>query len=178
MVAAVLLTLVLALVFGSLTVYANGRATLVSSVEAGPYKVDVSILPAQALVNNTHFSILVRSLADDAIVTQGTVLISGKAPELGTDFGPIPAPNDLAPQFFETNVPFDAEGDWLVTVTVSSDLGEGSAQLPMTVRQGGTSINWVLMAAIVVAILTSGIWIWDRVAGRRSRKDEPEADAE
>jgi len=174
-VAALPLALVLALVYGSLTVYANGRATLVTSAESGPYQVDVSILPAQALVNNTHVSILLRNLADDAIITRADVRISGAAPELGTDFGPMPAPNDLVPQFFEASLPFDVEGEWLVTFDINSDLGETSLQVPMMVRQGGASVNWILLAAIVVAILASGIWIWDRIAGRRSGKGDAQA---
>ena len=55
------------------TVEANGRATLVSSQEQGSYRIDVSIIPGQAVLFNTHVSILIRSLADEAIITQANV---------------------------------------------------------------------------------------------------------
>ncbi|MFQ6027853.1 MAG: hypothetical protein ACE5Q6_10215 [Dehalococcoidia bacterium] len=163
---------------GYLPAYANGRATLVASEERGPYLIDVSILPAQAIVHNTHVSILLRSASDDTILTEAAINISGVGPDSATDFGPIPAPNDIAPQFFEADLPFDLEGEWTVTLEVSSELGEETLQVSMNVRQGGADINWILMAAIVVAILAAGIWTWDRVTGRHSQPDEAEAEAE
>ena len=58
------------------TAYANGRATLVSSQEQGPYRIDVSIIPGRAVLFNTHISILIRSLADETIITQASVSVS------------------------------------------------------------------------------------------------------
>lgn len=172
-VALVLLAIFLAL--GYSLVSANGRATLIASEEAGPYRIDVSLLPAQAIVANTHISILLSSIADDRIITDATVNIWATGPEEATDFGPIVATNNFAPQFFEADLPFDAEGPWEVTITVASALGEETIVLPMDVREGGGLVNWILMAAIAVAILTVGVWTWDRVAGRKS---SPEADKE
>lgn len=81
--------------------------------------------------------------------------------------GPIPAPNDFSPQFFETDVPFDLPGEWEMTVAVASGLGDAAIVVPMNVREGGGSINWILMAALAVVIVTVGIWMWDRVRGRK-----------
>jgi hypothetical protein len=149
---------------------------MVASQEQGPYFIEVGILPAQAIVNNTHVSILLRSLSDNAILTEAEVNLSATGPESATDFGPIPAPNDSAHQFYETVLPFDVAGEWLVSVQISSELGEETLQVPMNVVGGGLNINWILMAAIVVAILAVGIWTWDRVTGRKSRTDEAGAE--
>ena len=59
---------------------ANGRATMVSCQEQGPYRIDVSTLPGQAVVGNTHLSIFILSLANDAPVTQARVDVSGTSP--------------------------------------------------------------------------------------------------
>lgn len=146
---------------------ANGRATLVLSKEQGPYQIDVSILPGQAVVANTHVSVLVKSLESGDPITEASVILSATGPEGSTALGPIPAPNDFVPQFFETDVPFDLPGDWEMTVDVASDLGEASVVVPMSVREGGANINWILMAALAVVIVTVGVWTWDRVSGRK-----------
>ena len=163
----VLLALVIAAAFGYSITSANGRALLVSSQEQGPYLIDVSILPGQAVVANTHVSIRVLSLASGDPITEATVTISAIGPEGSSLLGPIPAPNDFTPQFFETDVPFDLPGEWEMTVAVASGLGDAAIVVPMNVRQGGGSINWILMAALAVVIVTVGIWTWDRVRGRK-----------
>ena len=73
------------------TIAANGRARLVSSQESGPYQIDVSIIPAEAIVGRTHVSILVLTLADKEPLTVAHVEISATGPIGGAGFGPIPA---------------------------------------------------------------------------------------
>jgi hypothetical protein len=167
----VLLALVIAAVFGHSETSANGRANLILSQEQGPYRIDVSILPGQAVVANTHVSILIITLASGEPITQAVVSLSGAGPEGSTAFGPIPATNDFTPQFFETALPFDLAGDWEVTVTVASELGEEVIVVPMDVREGGGAINWILMAALVVVVVTVGVWTWDRVSSRKPPED-------
>jgi hypothetical protein len=149
---------------------ANGGATLVSSQEQGPYRIDVSILPGQAVVANTHLSVLVLDRAAEQALTNATVTVSATGPAGSTDLGPMPAPNDLSPQFYETNLPFDMVGQWEVKIQVSSELGKETIIVPMDVRQGGGNLNWILLAAVGVAIITVGIWTWDRVSGRNAKK--------
>jgi hypothetical protein len=149
---------------------ANGGATLVSSQQKGPYRIDVSILPGQAVVANTHVSILIFSRSTEEVLTNATVNISATGPAGSTNLGPIPAHNDISPQFYETNLPFDMAGQWEVKIDVSSELGEESIIVPMDVRQGGGNLNWILLAAVAVAIVTVGIWTWDRVAGRSAKR--------
>jgi hypothetical protein len=147
---------------------------LISSQEKGPYRIDVSILPSQPIVSNTHLSILVRNLDEGKVITDASVRVSATGPAGSTDLGPLPAENNVTPQFFETTLPFDTVGDWLVTINVSSELGEETILVPMSVREGGNTINWILLAAVAVAVLTVGVWTWDRVAGRRSKADVSE----
>ncbi len=151
---------------------ANGRATLVSSQEQGPYRIDVSILPGQAVVANTHLSVLILSLASEAPVTQARVDVSGTGPAGAADFGPIPALNSFTPQFFEMDLPFDLEGEWTVVISVASELGEETILVPLTVLPGGATINVIWIGALLVAILALGIWTWDRLRGRRAKAEQ------
>ena len=149
--------LAIAVALGYSMVYANGGATAVSSQEAGPYRIDVSTLPGQAVVGKTHLSIIIRSLASKNILTTAEVIVSATGPEGATDLGPTPAVNDNPP-FFELDVPFDVEGDWEVNVAVSSELGDGAIKVPLQVREGGNNISWILMLALGIAILAGGVW--------------------
>ncbi|HZA24229.1 MAG TPA: hypothetical protein VFA32_16775 [Dehalococcoidia bacterium] len=167
----ILVALTIVLAFNPTLASANGRATLISSQEKGPYRIDVSILPNQPIVSNTHLSVLVRTVNEDQIITDASVTVTATGPPGSTDLGPLPAENNVTPQFFETALPFDAVGDWLVMINVSSELGEETVVVPMNVREGGGFTNWILLAAVAVAILTVGVWTWDRVAGRRSKAD-------
>lgn len=155
------------------TAQANGRAKLVSSQESGLYIIDVSILPGQAIVGKTHISVLLRSLASGEILTAATVDVSGGGPEGSTGFENLSAPNSFSPSFFETDLPFDMVGNWLVLLSVSSDLGETTIMIPMEVREGGGGLNFILIAAVVVIILAAGAFIWGRFPG----KGKPTPDA-
>ena len=155
---------------GDSPVSANGKATLISTQEQGPYRFEVSILPSRAVVNNTHLSLRIIELSSDVTLTEGTVNISATGPGQGTDFGPIVADNNVLPQFFETTLPFDAPGVWQVSINASTELGEENIQLPLDVREG-RPINLILVAAIAVAVIAVGIWTFDRIkSGVRGRK--------
>tara|TARA_B110000014_G_C20022477_1_gene530572 strand:+ start:349 stop:909 length:561 start_codon:yes stop_codon:yes gene_type:complete len=142
--------------------YANGRATLLVSQEKGPYKIDVSVLPSQPVVNNTHVSVLLMSKSDDTPIIDADVVVSATGPQNGVSIGPYQAVNDLVPQFFETTLPFSTQGLWNVQITVSSDLGEESISVLFDVVLG-SGMNWIMVSAVVVAILAAGIFIWDKL---------------
>lgn len=151
-------------------VQANGKATLVSSQEQGPYRFEVSILPGRAIVNNTHLSLRVIALGSEETLTQAVVNISAEGPATADRFGPIAADNDVLPQFFETTLPFSVPGPWRVTINVITDLGDETIQVPMEVR-AGQPINLIMVAAIAVAVVAVGVWTYDRIrAGMRRRR--------
>ncbi len=165
----VLLTLAVIGAFGYAPVSANGRATLISSQEQGPYLVEVSILPNRAVVNNTHISIRIVSLSSGEPLTEASVSVTAAGPAAANGFGPIPTDNNVLPQFFEATLPFDTPGEWQLSVSVDSDLGDATLQVPLEVREG-RPINLILVAAIAVALLALSIWTYDRIRGRqRSR---------
>jgi hypothetical protein len=164
-----LIFLTIVFLFSYHMVSANGGATPVSSQEKGPYRIDVSILPGQAIVANTHISVLIFSRATEEVLTNATINVSATGPAGSTNLGPIPATNDVSPQFYEADLPVDTVGQWEVQINVSSELGEETIVVPLDVREGG-NLNWILLAAVAVAIITVGVWTWDRVSGRSGKK--------
>ena len=149
---------------------ANGKATLIAVQEQGPYRFEVSILPARAIVNNTHLSLRVIALESEETLTDATVNISAAGPETANRFGPIVADNDVLPQFFETTLPFSVPGPWRVNINVITELGDATIQVPMEVR-AGQPINLIMVAAIAVAVVAVGVWTYDRIrAGTRRRR--------
>jgi hypothetical protein len=165
---AVLAALIFGLTSGLSMVWANGQARLVSTQEAGPYRIEFSILPAQAVVGGTHVSILLRSRETKEVLTQATVNLSATGPAGSTALGPLEAGHQSS-QFFETTLPFDMVGQWEVKVEVASDLGEAAITVPLPVREPSTEINGILLAAIGVAVLALGIWTFDRVRGKKPK---------
>ena len=145
---------------------ANGKATLLMTEEKGDYRVDISSLPNRPVVNNTHLSLLVMSAADGTPITRAEVSVSAVGPVGSIDILTHDALNDVVPQYFETTLPFNVEGVWDVTINLSSDLGEESISILLDVTTG-SPVNWILMTAIVVAILAGGIFTWDKVSGRK-----------
>ena len=145
---------------------ANGKATLLMSEEKGPYRVDISSLPNRPIVNNTHLSLLVMSKSDSTPITNAEILVSAEGPIGAADILAHVAVNDVVPQYFETTLPFGVEGVWNVTIDISSDIGDESISVLLDVTSG-SRVNWILMIAIVVAILAGGIFTWDKVSGRK-----------
>ncbi len=150
---------------------ANGRATLISSQEKGPFNIDISIIPGRAVVPSTHVSVLIRSAEDDGIVTDAEVLLWAIGPTGSTELGPILAENRFSPQFYETDLKFSSIGDWGVKLSVSSPLGTESVSVDLEVVEGGNNINWIIISAIVIGIFAIGLFIWDKVTGRNTHKN-------
>ena len=150
--------------------WANGRATLIATQEQGPYRVEVSILPGRAVVNNTHLSVRVMELSTAAALTAAQVQVSATGPTDAAGqtavLGPIAAANDVLPQFFEATLPFTVPGAWEMRISVATDSGQETFLVPLQVRPGG-QINLILVAAVAVAVLALSIWTYDRIRGRR-----------
>ena len=172
-----LIVLILGLALGTGLAGANGQARLVSTQVAGPYRIEFSILPAQAVVGSTHASILLRSLASNDVLTDATVSISATGPEGSIAFGPLNAGRQFSPQYYETAMPFDKAGLWQVRVDVHSDQGDAAITVPLEVREPTTEINGILVAAISVAVLALGIWTYDRLRGKKSKSAVKQGDA-
>lgn len=168
--AVVLLVACASLTLGQGTVLANGATKLVlEDVQAGPYLLQVGIIPGSPKVGNLHLSIEVNDAATDAPVTDAQVFISATGPEEATNVPSTAAQIPLTGQnFYEADIWLDTEGSWVVTIHIDAAQGLATQEVPLEVTSGGISL--ALLAAIAVFMLAASIWTWDRIKGRRRRK--------
>ena len=172
--AALLVLLVLWLSVPQGQVLANGATRLlVKDAIAGPYLLQVGILPGTPRVGTLHVTVLVNEAAGGTPLTDTLIDVTAAGPEGATDTGPVRAVNSaLDFRFYEADLPLDAEGAWTLTVDADGPLGPGRLVLPMQVRPA-QGLDLVYVLAAFVALTALGIWIWDRIrAGRRRRQHE------
>ena len=153
---------------------ANGATRLlVKDALAGPYLLQVGILPGTPRVGTLHVTILVNEAAGGTPLADALIDVTADGPEGATDAGPVRAVNSsLDLRFYEADLPLDAEGPWTLTVDADGPLGPGQLVLPMQVRPA-QGLDLVYVLAAFVALTALGIWIWDRIrAGRRRRQHE------
>lgn len=123
------------------TAAANGRAILIASPEQGPYRVEVNILPNRAVVNNTHLSVRIAELSSAAALTAARVRVSATGPadaaERPAAWGPLAADNDVLPEFFEATLPFSVPGNWQMRISVATELGQETVEVPVLLHFAG-----------------------------------------
>ena len=153
---------------------ANGATRLlVKDAIAGPYQLQVGIIPGTPRVGTLHVTVLVNEAAGGTPLTDAMIDVTAAGPEGATDTGPVRAVNSaLDLRFYEADLPLDLEGAWTLTVDADGPLGPGQLVLPMQVRPA-QGLDLVCVLAAFVALTALGIWIWDRIrAGRRRRQHE------
>ena len=171
---AIIVPVALWLSVGQGELLANGATRLlVKDAIAGPYLLQVGIIPGTPRVGTLHVTVLVNEAAGGTPITDVLIDVTADGPEGATDTGPVRAVNSVLDlRFYEADLPLDAEGVWTLTVDVDGPLGPGQFVREMQVRQAQRlDLVWVL--AVAVALAAIGIWIWDRIrAGRRRRQNE------
>ena len=148
-------------------VSANGATlAVVQDARAGPYQLQVGILPGSPRVGNLHLSIVVQDAQDETVITDAVVLVSASGPVGATEVASMPAVNTpLSPQSYEVDIPLDTVGSWIVTLETDGRLGQASLDLPFEVTEpDGLPVAW--LAAGVVAATTLCVWTWRRVRRR------------
>ncbi len=162
---------VLALALWPAVVHGNGATVaIVKNRQAGPYEIEVGILPGAPKVGNLHLSILVRDLERGNSITDAQVQAAAVGPEGATDYGPAPALNTRAtPQFYEADIPLDVVGAWTLTLEVDGGLGRESISLPIEVTEG-SGFSLAFIAALGIAFLALAIWLVGLVRKKGRRK--------
>lgn len=171
---AIIVPAALWLLAGQGELQANGASRLlVKDAPAGPYLLQVGILPGTPRVGTLHVTVLVNEAVEGTPLTDTLIDVTAGGPEGATDTGPVRAVNSaLDLRFYEADLPLDTEGAWTLTVDADGPLGPGQIVLPMQVRPA-QGLDLVYVLAAFVALTALGIWIWDRIrAGRRRRQHE------
>ena len=166
------LGLLLALANVPWTAHANGATVpVVKNERAGPYELEVGILPGSPRVGNLHLSILVRDSQAGGFITNAIVTVGAQGPPAATSVGPAQAVNTRdAPQFYDLDIPLDTEGEWTLLLNVNSELGQAELPLPIEVTKSG-GFSFAFLITVGVALLAALFWtsglLRRRLKGRR-----------
>ena len=141
---------------------ANGRVGEFVRQVAGPYEIALGTIPARPVVGKLHLTLTVADMSSGAYILDAGVTVSGKGPEQDVVIGPLKAWNNVRdPAFYD------------LTVSVSGDLGDASADFPVEVRKAsllGGYVTWLtLLALLAVLGLSIRLYIQQRGRSRRGR---------
>ena len=161
----------LALALWPALTHANGTAVaIVKNRQAGPYQIEVGILPGAPKVGNLHLSVVVRELERGNSITNAETLITAIGPEGATKYGPVQALNTrVTPQFYEADIPLDVVGAWTLTLDVDGGLGRESISLPIEVTEG-SGFSLAFIAALSIAFLALAVWLTGLVRKKSRRR--------
>ncbi len=153
---------------------ANGATRqVVKSALAGPYELQVGLLPGSPKVGNLHLSIQVKDAGTGATITDAAVRLTASGPEGAVNVGPTQAVNTpQSPQYYDADIPLDTEGQWVLTLEVDGALGQASLDLTLDVQRGG-GFNLIFLFAGALAVLTLAFWTWRRTRPRQRRRGQP-----
>ena len=115
-------------------VSANGFALSFKTLQAGPYVIEVGVVPKTPSIGTFHMTMTVSDGYQEKYQDGIKITITGLGPEpMGDVVGPITATNDPTnPFYYEINPSVDTEGIWVFTVNIEGDLGNGSTDFPVT----------------------------------------------
>ena len=151
-----------------------GSAELLNG-PAGPYHLLVEAVP---VVGSLHVTVSVEDGGTREPVTGAEVWLRARpADQAGAEIGPALARvESLArPSIYAATLGADTVGEWLVQVTIRTDLGETTELLPVRLSVPGSSsrIWWSLFLALVVLATARLIWASQRRRRRRRRRNQP-----
>ncbi len=132
---------ILAAAFAGLSatpVAANGAHTgarEVFSGDTGPYFVRATTAP---VVGTLHWTLFVSQMGGEEPVPGVVLRLSGIRPDGDLPpVGPVAGREALAgPNFYPVDIPVETAGPWIFTITVESDMGISTVDIPLTVVSG------------------------------------------
>ena len=149
---------------------ANGATVEVLRTVEGPYEIVVGTLPFPPTEGLVHLTVTITELATAQPVTDAHVEVfarrQGKEKRVRAEL----FNSQASPLFYDRNVELSGAGLWLLSIEVSSQLGDAVVDLTLEVqgmpRSLGGMLAWVGMTVI---ILLGGTYVWWSIS-RSSRK--------
>jgi hypothetical protein len=156
-----------------LRVFANGQAKLIE-YEAGPYILNVGTLPSPPLLGPFHMTMTVTDASTDTLVLDADVTVTGVGPadETGVQptLGPIKAVNNLTGLvYYDMNTEVSALGLWTFTIDVNGELGQGTTQFDLEVRESDPLTAIITLATLLVFVAILGFSVRSYLKERRRR---------
>jgi hypothetical protein len=146
-------------------IHPNARDVYAGAV--GPYFLRVTTAP---IVGNMHFVVFLAQSDEIQPVEAAEITLWGRSTgEEVRTAGPVAGVPSLdGPNLYTVDVSVDEIGPWLFTVSVSGPLGEGSADIPLTVARSG-SVNLGVVGILLVVVVLVGLMAlsWGRKRRRR-----------
>ena len=153
--------------------HANSRVGELVRRTAGPYEIALGTIPDRPVVGLLHATMTVADLSSGRFVLDADVTVTGRGPEgEAIEIGPLEVRNNPTDStFYEVNARVDRVGTWTFTVSVSSDLGQASADFAIKVRTESPIfklLTWVT-AAVFFALVGLGLLPYIRGKSKRCR---------
>lgn len=152
---ATLIALAAAVVAGTFgNVYANGRVLEFDSRVAGPYQVEMGKIPNTPVVGALHLTIRATEIATGASMIGADVAVTGVGPDSqAVEIGPLIATSDLQdPTFYDVAMQVDRIGEWVFTVAVITEFGNGTADFPIQVVESNPITGIVTVVALIAFV--------------------------
>ena len=170
------LTLAVAVATAPVALYANGRVGQLVRQIAGPYEIALGTIPDRPVVGVLHLTLTVSDAAAEAPILDADVTVAARGPDGdANEIGPLPAQNSARdPVFYDVSTEVDRIGAWTFTVSVSSDLGDASADFVLEVRNPNPILEIFTWVTVVVFVAVIGLAILPFIRGRRRGRDNSE----
>lgn len=165
------LALVLVMAPPSATAHANGQVVRFDRQVAGPYEIALGTIPATPGVGNLHLTMSVADAVTKTYILGADVVVTASGP--GTELsevGPLSAYDSLqAVGFYDVNTSVDREGSWTFNITISSDLGDASADFDVEVRNASPMAGVVTLFVLIALLTVVGLAV-RAIIGERGRQ--------
>ena len=157
------------------TADANGRVQEFQRQIAGPYEVAFGTIPDPPVVGTLHLTVRITETASDMLVLNADVTVTAVGPvgpDLGpAELGPLKAMNTPSnPAFYDLATSVDRLGEWMFTVAVASEFGEGVAEFPLEVREQGFLGGVITLLAGLALLIIVGLSLVMYLQQRGRRK--------
>ena len=152
--AALVLVYLLASVHSALANGAHPGAREVFSGNSGPHFISATTTP---IVGQQHWAIYITQLDETEAVSGVTLHLTGKLSGLGhSSLENVKGqPSNEGPHYYTIDFPLNMAGDWIFTLTVNSQLGSSTIDIPLTVvRSGGINFGIVGLGGAVIVLIS------------------------
>ena len=154
------------------TSYANGDTVEIFRGRGGPYEIAVGILPEEPVVGTVHFSVTPRDAETAQPVTDARVAIVALDQHGEPTYQARAVNTPASPAYYDTNVTFEAPGEWTLQVDVHSEkLGDGTVMVPLHVGEQSlppVQAGGVIFFVLVLVLVGGAVYVWH--SARRERR--------
>ena len=135
------------------------------------YQVVVTSTPGNPTEGLVHFTFRISDAATQEVITEAALSLSVTPPEeSGLEANSFAINRSTVnPDLYDVNVDMDAEGLWILGLSIDGPLGTAEASFPLEVRGPASKIFAILIVILAFPILLAMLEVWRRWDRRRKR---------